>query len=483
VRITDTPESESQPEWSPDGTRVAFVRRRLNAPGSDIYVMPALGGHARRLVEEAVDPAWSPDGRVLAFAELSAGWSRIATVALEGSEPPRPVTPLEEGYFQRGPSWTPDGRALVFNRSPGGYVGQLMRVEREGGTPQPLTHDPKGTANISAEVTPDGNHVVHVSDRGGALNLWRVPLAGGEPQRLTSGPGQDFEPSVSADGRRIAFINTPLAFRLVEAPFAADETRVIASFEGSEAWAPDLSPDGAQVAFSYKVPGRPWRPALVPRSGGTPRALLEGLPDVFWVRFSRDPGRLLFDARGPEGARIGSVLDDGTGLAWLTPAEEDASYPDLSRDGSLLAYVRGHGPNAGDIVLRTTTGGAPRVLVPQATLPRFSPDGRRLAFARSRSYAGGVGVVALDRGEVLWLTSSGTWPTWLPDGRAIAYADVGSDGNQLAWTVDLAGGAPRRLGRFRWQGTHFPYVVSADGARLISSDSAGAKSTLWLAEF
>jgi Tol biopolymer transport system component len=483
VRITDTPEAEAQPAWSPDGARVAFVQRHLTDPGSDIYLMPALGGHARRVVEGGVDPAWSPDGRLLAFAETVGGWSRIDTVSVEGGERPRPVTALDEGYFQRGPAWTPDGRSLVYNRSPGGYIGELLVVRREGGTPRPVTHDPKGTANLSAEVTPDGRYVVHVSDRGGALNLWRIPLAGGAAQRLTSGPGQDFEPAVAADGRRIAFVNVPLAYRLLDIPLSGGDARVVASFEGSEAWAPDVSPDGSQVAFSHKVPGQPWRPTLLARAGGTPRALLEGVPDVFWVRYAREPSRLVFDARGPQGARIGSVVDDGSGLAWLTPPEEDASYPDLSPDGSLLAYVRGRGPNAADIVLRPLAGGAERVLVLQATLPRFAPDGRRLAFARSRSYAGGVGVIELDGGEPRWLTSSGTWPTWLPEGRSIAYADVGSEGDQLAWRVDAAGGVPRRLGDFRWQGTHYPYVVTPDGQRLLSTDSAGRKSSLWLAEF
>jgi Tol biopolymer transport system component/DNA-binding winged helix-turn-helix (wHTH) protein len=481
VRITDTPEAESHPAWSPDGSRVAFVRMRQDKPVPDVFVMPALGGEARRLVEQGTDPAWSPDGRQIAFTEWVGGWTRIAKTTADGAAPVA-ITPVERGYFHRHPAWSLDGRLLVFNRSPGGYAGQVMRVSSEGGPAQQLTRDPDGTANLVGAVSADGKWVVHVSDRGGAMNLWRIPLAGGTPERITSGPGRDLDPCVSRDGRRIAYVSNPQFFRLLRVSLESGEATALASFEGSDVWAPDVSPDGSLVAFVQKVPGRPWRLTLRAAAGRTPRTLLEELPyDVLWARFLPDGATLVFDARRPAG-RIGTVRTDGSGLAWLTPEEEDASYPDVSPVARLLAYVRNEDSRS-EIVVRPLDGGAARTIVSGATLPRFSPDGRWIAFAGTRTYTQGVGVVDVGGREKRWVTRTGTWPTWMPDGHTLAFGDLGPHGDQTAWAVDVREGKPQPLAAFRWQGTVWPFVVTRDGRHLVTTDGSAIKSTIWLGEF
>jgi Tol biopolymer transport system component len=331
-------------------------------------------------------------------------------------------------------------------------------------------------------VSPDGRYVVHASDRGGSLNLWRIPVEGGTPERITSGPGEDREPAISRDGKRIAFVVSPSTFHVLKIPLDTGASETLGSFEGSEPWGPDVSRDGSLVAFSRKVAGRNWRLTLMPATGGPPRMLLEDLPDVFGVRFLPDGESLVFDTRGSHGGRIGTVRADGTDFTWQTPEGEDATYPDVSPDGKLLAYVRARGATV-EIVSRPLDGGDARVVVSGATLPRFSPDGRRLAFARSRAMEGGVGVVDLQGGEPRQLSRSGTWPTWMADGQHIAFADGSPEGGQTAWTVAVEGGPPRQLFDFRWDGQHFPFVISPDGLHLITTNTAGTKSTIWLAEF
>jgi Tol biopolymer transport system component len=480
VPITRTPEAESQPAWSPDGARVAFVRQEAGGGRLAIHVMPALGGDARRIAGDAVDPAWSPDGHWIAYADLSGGWVRLARVAVDEPGEPLPITDLEEGFFHRRPAWTPDGRTIVFNRSPGGWVGEMMRVPASGGAATPLTADPAGTVNLAAAVTPDGRFVVHVSDRGGAVNLWRIPIAGGSPERITSGPGRDLTPAIAPDGRRIAFANEPLGSRILAIDPRDGSRDVLAEVTGGEAWAPALSADASAIALSRKVPGRPWEILLLPASGGAPRSVIAGIGDAFWVRFGPGDATLVFHARQGDGNRVGSVGADGSGLRWLTAEGEDATYPHMAGDGR-LAYVRTREGRA-DVVLREP-GGRERVVAAGATLPAFSPDGRRLAVARSRAYQGGVGIVDLDAGEVRWLTTSGTWPTWMPDGSSIAYADVGPDGRQAAWVVPADGGDPARLGESRWSGNYYPFSVDAATGRVITTDDAGGPATLWIAEY
>ena len=445
VRITETDEVENQPAWSPDGARIAFTRRGAQGASVDILVMPALGGPARKLVAQAQDPAWSPDGRQIAFAAASSGgWMHLAKVSVDGGGETQPITSVEAGFFHRRPAWTPDGETIVFNRSPGGNAGQIMRVPSNGGPATPLTRDPEGTTNLSAVVTHDGGFVIHVSDRGGAVNLWRIPIHGGVPEPITSGPGRDMNPAATMDGRRVAFVSNPVATKVISVRRSSTQPTTIAALNGSEAWGPDLSPDGRLIVVANKAPGSRWQLTIVERDTGMTRTLLQGLPDLFWARFTPDGGSLVFHSRGDEGSRIGRVAVDGTGLRWLTPAGENARYPDASSDGRLV-FVRG-GETAPEIVSMSLSGDGPQsVVAHDATLPAFSPDSRTLAVARGRSYAGGIGVVDAGGGEVRWLTRSGSWPTWMPGGREIAFADAGPGASQAMFTVSTDGGDPEPL--------------------------------------
>jgi hypothetical protein len=104
----------SEPAWSPDGTRIAFSRQKDY--GSDIYLMDADGANVVQRTSTggySVSPTWSPDGRKIAFAALADGSLDVYVMsAVDDGAPAQRIT-NRPGYDGE-PSWSPDGRRILF---------------------------------------------------------------------------------------------------------------------------------------------------------------------------------------------------------------------------------------------------------------------------------------------------------------------------------------------------------------------------------
>jgi dipeptidyl aminopeptidase/acylaminoacyl peptidase len=154
-QITDGDWDDSDPAWSPDGSRLAFVsgreRDRDLTMLSDVWVVPARGGRARRLTQhrgEAGAPAWSPDGSRIAYLGHTQGWrygttTQLLVVPATGG-PSRPLEPhfaeevgniaLSDGrdpFSAQPPRWDTHGRAAMALTSRGGRV-HIVRVTDSG---------------------------------------------------------------------------------------------------------------------------------------------------------------------------------------------------------------------------------------------------------------------------------------------------------------------------------------------------------------
>jgi serine/threonine protein kinase len=431
---------DSEPAYSPDGSQIAF---RSERDGGGLYLMGATGESVRRLTEEGYDPAWSPDGKEIAYATQPGDdprdWSAQSSLwRIDLATNHRSVIPQAMGTQ---PSWSPHGQRIAYwSVPPGSGQRVVWTIPAGGGEPVRVTDDT--SINWSPVWSPDGRYLYFASDRGGSMNLWRVPIeestgrAQGEPETVTTSSQWNGALRLSKDGRQIIYAAfeersvlekvslDPGGPTTLGVPSAINQSSQAVSLGG-------VSPDGRRIVFRSKAPQED---LFVMGPDGT------GL-----VQLTRDPAKdrgprwmsdrriLFFSNRAPVSGRPGSyeawsIGSDGSDLQQLTETRGGGIFrPLASPDGKWLACTIGLSGPARIDLSRPLSQRVPEPLPkPEAGVifypNSWSRDGVRLL---GDNAGNGLYVYSFATRTYEKLADRGRSPIWMHDGQRILYLDQG----------------------------------------------------------
>ncbi|HEX3262862.1 MAG TPA: protein kinase, partial [Solirubrobacterales bacterium] len=335
VPLTDSLAVNLSPVWSPDGRWLYYVSNRYGP--KDIFAQEMAGGAPRGVAERVTTGlnahtiSLSADGRRLAYAELdveSNAWSLPIPAHATASAPA--ATRLTHGsQFVEAVEFSWDGRWLYYDSDLSGNM-DLYRMALPAGAPERLTTD--SSDDFWPSPSPDGREVAFHSWRGGSRDIWVMPLDGGPVQRVTSSPAQEALARWSPEGNRLAYciftgrggIRT---VRRVNGVWQQPVERLDRGFF------PRWSPDGRTLSFSSAlVNGSLW---TMPADSGAPRLIAD----------TTGPQALLGDVPwwGEDGHAIYTRSSDAEGRTsfWSIPLDGGSPRRLFSFDVNGIAPSRG----------------------------------------------------------------------------------------------------------------------------------------------
>ena len=438
-----SPHDDTQPAISPDGGRIAF---RSERDGGGVFVMPLRGGPARRVSEMGYNPAWSPDGRELAVATeaiVDPGMRKSESEIwiLDTVSGLRREIPVDDGVQ---PSWSPHGWRLAYWGVPAGSARRILwTVSSEGGKPSKLLDD--GASNWNPVWSPVGSGLYFGSDRGGSLNLWRLPIdertgeTQGKPEPVTIPAMMSGFWSLSRDGRRMIYAANESRSNVESFPFDPVHLRVTgagtAVTRGSNlVRSCSVSPDGTRVAFHAALPREDL--FVVGADGAGQRQLTDDAAKDRQPFWSPDGSRLLFYSnRGGRYEAWLLSLQEGKPERVLPEGRgEPASFPVWSPDGRRVACTLESGPAMIDLTEPLATR-RPEPFASASSLGEsfyptsWSGDGERIAGNISRldrSILDGIGVYLVPSRTYERWTSRGSNPVWLHGSGRLLYTEGGN---------------------------------------------------------
>lgn len=292
IQLTNTREEENQPAWSPDGRWIAFSRGRQT---SHIFVGNPETYEKRQITSGEAKDTWpvpSPDGKFVAFIRRSPSASGIGmsgpglcVVSAEGGEVRRLdlddlVPEMGEGRM----SWSPDGTQLAFSADDGTGNVDIYRIRLDGGQPERVTIRPG--SDVGPRWSPDGKFFAYNRLADGETQISVIPVLGGMPTNVTHGESVNQAPAWGPDSDHIAYSRTDLDTEVAEVWVTSyrnpASAHFVAAADSTEPDYPDYwTADGRDI-LAWRMNGDQWTVHAISADGSHPVVLVaeEGRDDA-----------------------------------------------------------------------------------------------------------------------------------------------------------------------------------------------------------
>ncbi|MGH8081225.1 MAG: amidohydrolase family protein [Lysobacter sp.] len=481
---------------APNGREIVF------SLVGDIYLLPIGGGQAKRISSGPawdVQPRFSPDGREIAFTSDRGGGNNLWRMRSDGSNP---VAVTKEDFrLLNNPAWTPDGQYLIGRKHFTGErslgAGELWIYHAAGGGGGlQLTKQKNDQQDLGEPaVSPDGRYVYYSEDVTAGPNfqynknphdtiyaIKRLERATGKSATVVDTAGGAVRPQPSPDGKSLAFVKRIRDKSVLHVlDLRSGEIRPLwdgLSHDMQEAWAIfgpyanfAWTPDSKSVVIWAQ--GKLWRVSMadgkheqIPFTASIEQTVAEPLrfehkldaghfdPKMIRdVATSADGKTLIFHAVGQLWRKR---LPDGKPER-LTGNDNLYEYqPSFSADGGKLLYTTWSDEALSAIYVTSAGGGGGKRLTQEKGFyysPHFSPDGRRIVYAKTGgggltgslwSVDRGIYVMNADGSRPVRVATSGEAPQFSADGSRIYYL-TGSGLKKKLMSVGLNGEDEREV--------------------------------------
>ena len=490
--------------FSADGDFVYYVAVDKNGSSSNLYVIPALGGNARKVVSDVTSGVTlSPDGQRIAFIRnlSDSGEDEVIVASTNGGDERKIVARKLPNFF-RSLSWSPDQSKLV--AAAGSFVptynSYLVELPLNNGNEKQLSSQTWLYIGDVAWVSDGTGVVLTASDsESGSVDsnqLWYVSYPGGVARRVTNDLNNYNGVSVTADARRLVTLQSEATGNIWLAS-ATDLNRPTQLTTGSVgvygrdgiAWTPD-----GQVVYTSKASGNMdlW---MMNSNGSNQRQLTSNSRNNHHPTLTPDGRHIVFTSDRAGTPNIWRINLDGSNPRQLTSGSGETS-PQCTPDGKWVLYTL-LGAGKPTVWRVSIEGGAPELLIKgYATTPVISPDGKTVAcFYRDEQPGTQIklavfNIYNIDRGQPLRtfnvagvpMTAS-NWPPlqWSKDSRAISYV-VTMGGVSNIWLQPITGEPAKQLTSFKSDRV-FSFDWSRDGKQLIFSRGAVSGDVVLISEF
>lgn len=342
-RVTTHPERDTQAVWSPDGTRLAFLRSsgQFGRPYKLMVASMRGGGEEQEIGAVSGGLSWSTDGKYLAVSanEQVGQPSSLYLLSVDGRERHLLVTPPPQVYDTLQ-QFSPDGKQIAFVRWRNTGNADLFVYTLASRQLMQLTRDEKPINDF--EWAGNSAEIYFTSSRKGANRLWRLPLGGGDPVVIATVPSHIKSFTLSPEENQLAFTQpiTDTQIDLFErnGRGGADVRRLCRINSSRADDHPRFSPDGSRLVFVSSRTGLEEIWVARPDCSNARQLTNFRQVGVGSPRWSPDGQWIVFDRNIKDNTDIFKIRVDGTDLRQLTSDPAAENMPSWSRNGDWIYF-------------------------------------------------------------------------------------------------------------------------------------------------